>query len=157
MWLRGRCSSTILSWYVNNNNIQHWKSLCFSEIFSVSCPLLHLAIKKTFILPCFSSLHNKESFHSPTSAKNCGPFKNTEHTNNNHNTTYSFKVTWGTFHVNKLQISISIVYTVIMILMCFGAVYFGKNDFCGVTDSISTTTKLKNMLDHGGYRTYDLW
>ena len=41
--------------------------------------------------------------------------------------------------------------------MHLGVLYSDENDVCGVTLSlISTPSKLKNMPDHGGNRTYDL-
>ena len=35
--------------------------------------------------------------------------------------------------------------------------YVGENDVCDVFELISPPGKLKNMPDHGGNRTYDLW
>ena len=41
--------------------------------------------------------------------------------------------------------------------MCLAVTYSVENDVCGVTLNLSSPGKLKNMLDHGGNRTYDLW
>ena len=45
-----------------------------------------------------------------------------------------------------------------MIFFCAGVVYSGEYDVCDVTLSVYPhRASLKNMPDHGGNRTYDLW
>ena len=41
--------------------------------------------------------------------------------------------------------------------MCLGVMYSAENDVCGITLSLSTPGKLKNIPDYGGNTTYDLW
>ena len=42
--------------------------------------------------------------------------------------------------------------------LCVGVMYSGEYDVCGVTLSVYPhRANLKNMPDHGGNRTYDLW
>ena len=45
-----------------------------------------------------------------------------------------------------------------MIFFCVGVMYSGEYDVCDVTLSVYPhRASLKNMPDHGGNRTYDLW
>ena len=45
-----------------------------------------------------------------------------------------------------------------MIFFCVGVMYSGEYDACDVTLSVYPhRASLKNMPDHGGNRTYDLW
>jgi hypothetical protein len=45
-----------------------------------------------------------------------------------------------------------------MIFLCIGVMYSGEYDVCDVTLSVyPNRPSLKNMPDHGGNRTYDLW
>ena len=47
---------------------------------------------------------------------------------------------------------------IVKIFFCVGVMYSGEYDVCDVTLSVYThRTSLKNMLGHGGNRTYDLW
>ena len=45
-----------------------------------------------------------------------------------------------------------------MIFFCVGVMYSGEYDVCDVTLSVYPhRASLKNIPDHGGNRTYDLW
>ena len=48
--------------------------------------------------------------------------------------------------------------SLLQVFFCFGVMYSGEYDACDVTLSVYPHwASLKNMPDHGGNRTYDLW
>ena len=53
---------------------------------------------------------------------------------------------------------VSIKLYIYIYFFCVGVVYSGEYDICDVTLSVYPhRASLKNMPDHGGNRTYDLW